>query len=275
MKDIKAAVQGKTVRPDGSVDHNSVALTPQLTLGIIWYDFELPGGDYDPGWLKKDGLLEVIDTVSPWVWEQTANATANYSQIIAKLRGYVPTQLLYPGVYIQNSAEGNPGGGVWTDPVGVSHILTQSAKLYDQGEIAGVLIFAGIWLEAGNMDARLEQSFALPALLQKMYYPHVGTATVKIVGEDHQPIAGANVTVHYDAGTGTSAGAAGGGMGVLVTRRVSDAQGAVQFGGWAGRGKAVPHRVAVGAAGFAVATQAVQLTGAARVQSVVKLTPSS
>ena len=64
-------------------------------------------------------------------------------------------------------------------------------ELYDQGEIAGVLIFAGIWLEAGNMDARLEQSFALPELLQKTYYPHVGTASVKIVGEDHQPIGGA------------------------------------------------------------------------------------
>ena len=145
-------------------------------------------------------------------------------------------------------------------------------ELYDQGEIAGVLIFAGIWLEAGNMDARLEQSFALPELLQKTYYPHVGTASLTIVGEDHQPIGGANVTVHYD-GVGTDASGGGGG-GVLVTRRVSDAQGVVQFGGWAGRAKAVPQRVEVSAAGFVVATHAVQLKGARRVESVVQLSPS-
>lgn len=52
MIDIKAAVQGKTVRVDGTVDHSSVALTPHLTLGIVWYDFELHG-QYQ--WLKKDG----------------------------------------------------------------------------------------------------------------------------------------------------------------------------------------------------------------------------
>eukprot|EP01050_Picozoa_sp_SAG11_P000180 SAG11_NODE_4_length_33019_cov_28.098909_7_plen_65_part_00 len=62
---------------------------------------------------------------------------------------------------------------------------------------------------------------------------------------------------------------------MLVTRRVSNAQGAVQFGGWAGRAQAVPHRVEVNATGFALLVQAVQLNGAARVHSVVRLTPPS
>ena len=61
MKDIKAAVQGMTVRADGAVDHSSTALTPHLTLGIVWYDFELDGS-YE--WVKEDGLLNVIDVVS-------------------------------------------------------------------------------------------------------------------------------------------------------------------------------------------------------------------
>lgn len=44
MKDIKAALQGKTVNPvTGKVDHSSVATTPHLKLGIIWYDFEMVG----------------------------------------------------------------------------------------------------------------------------------------------------------------------------------------------------------------------------------------
>jgi hypothetical protein len=115
------------------VDHSSTAQTPHLTLGIVWYDFELVG-NYD--WLKTDGLLDVIDVVSPWVWKQTASLTSDYAtQIIAKVRKLAPTLPLYAGVYIKNSAIG------WTDPVSVDHILTQTAELYDQGAIAGSLIF--------------------------------------------------------------------------------------------------------------------------------------
>lgn len=52
MKDIKAALQGKTVGPDGTVNHSSTALTPHLQLGIVWYDFEMQG-QYD--WVREDG----------------------------------------------------------------------------------------------------------------------------------------------------------------------------------------------------------------------------
>ena len=186
MKDIKAAVQGRAVRPDGTVDHASPALTPHLTLGIVWYDFELVGYD----WLRRDGLLDVIDVVSPWVWLQSANRTADYStRVIEKLRTYVPNHAIYAGVYVQNSAGGNPGGGVWVDPGSVRHILTQTPQLYDRGEIAGSLIFAGIWLEAATMSAKLEESFALPQLLNRSYSPYVGTAAVTIVDAANRPVA--------------------------------------------------------------------------------------
>jgi hypothetical protein len=270
MKDIKAAVQGMTVRADGAVDHSSTALTPHLTLGIVWYDFELDGS-YE--WVKEDGLLNVIDVVSPWVWQQSANATADYSNhVIGKLRSYVPKMSLYAGVYVQNSAEGNPGGGVWVDPVSVDHILTQTAELYDRGEIAGTTVFAGIWLEADNMNAELEESFALPRLLNESYYPWVGTAKLTLVDATHgRPVAGANVTVHYTGGTAHTSPASR--PGVLVTRRVSNAEGAVQFGGWAGRAAAVPHTVAVSALGFVPTTHTVQLRGMGHVEVTVKLSP--
>ena len=263
MKDIKAAVQGRTVRPDGTVDHASPALTPHLTLGIVWYDFELVGYD----WLRRDGLLDVIDVVSPWVWIQSANRTADYStRVIEKLRTYVPHHAIYAGVYVQNSAAGNPGGGVWVDPVSVRHILTQTPQLYDRGEIAGSLIFAGIWLEAATMSAKLEESFALPQLLNRTYWPYVGTAAVTIVDAANRPVAGANATVHYQGGPSASGG-------TLVTRRVSDRQGRFEFGGWAGRAAAVPHIITVSAPGFAPAKQPLQLKGMARVHATVKLAP--
>ena len=125
MKEIKAAVQGKTVRADGTVDHASAPLTPHLTLGIVWYDFELVG-NYE--WVKQDGLLDVIDVVTPWVWHQSAAATANYSALISTLREYVgPDMPLFPGVYVKNSAIG------WCATESVENLITQTATMYDAG----------------------------------------------------------------------------------------------------------------------------------------------
>ena len=125
MKEIKGAVQGKALRADGTVDHDSPALTPHLTLGIVWYDFELVG-QYE--WVKQDGLLDVIDAVTPWVWHQSASATADYSALIATLREYVgPDMPLYPGVYVKNSAIG------WCPSESVANLITQTTDMYDAG----------------------------------------------------------------------------------------------------------------------------------------------
>jgi hypothetical protein len=83
MKDIKAAVQGKTINSDGTVDHASTATTPHLTLGIVWY-------------VKKDGLLDVIGVVSPWVWHQNSATTtpAAYTKLLADLKSYLPPTMV-------------------------------------------------------------------------------------------------------------------------------------------------------------------------------------
>jgi hypothetical protein len=115
------------------------------------------------------------------------------------------------------------------------------------------------------MNASVAASYALPQLLGKTYYPHVGTATLSIVDKTNKPLAGALATVHY-GGSGSS--------GSLVTRRISDADGRVEFGGWAGRAAAVPHTVAVTAPGYAPVTHVVQLKGMGSVKATVKLAPS-
>ena len=116
------------------------------------------------------------------------------------------------------------------------------------------------------MSAKLEESFALPQLLNRTYWPYVGTAAVTIVDAANRPVAGANATVHYQGGASASGG-------TLVTRRVSDRQGRLEFGGWAGRAAAVPHMVTVSASGFAQAKQPLQLKGMERVHATVKLAP--
>ena len=93
MKEIKAAVQGKTINSDGTVDHTSTATTPHLTLGIVWYDFELTGRY---SWVKKDGLLDVIDVVSPWVWHQNSATTTPtaYTSLLVDLKSYIPPTMV-------------------------------------------------------------------------------------------------------------------------------------------------------------------------------------
>jgi hypothetical protein len=67
MRDIKAALQGKSVdQITGSVDHASVATTPHLKLFICWYTHET--SKYS--WVKDDGLLDVVDGINLWIWEQ-------------------------------------------------------------------------------------------------------------------------------------------------------------------------------------------------------------
>ena len=76
-------------------------------------------GRYD--WVKRDGLLEVIGAVSPWVWNQRSATTtpAAYTKVLADLRSYIgPTMPVLPGVYIKNSAVG------WIEPAAVANLIT-------------------------------------------------------------------------------------------------------------------------------------------------------
>ena len=152
MKEIKAALLGKTVRLDGTVDHASPARTPHLQLGIVWYDFELTG-KYD--WVRDDGLLDLLDVVSPWVWHQNQATTSpsNYTQLIKTLRTYVPRIPIVPGICecdnasarmrantmrqsltlrcflradVKNSAEG------WVPPSSVSSLIELTTEMYNR-----------------------------------------------------------------------------------------------------------------------------------------------
>ena len=78
---------------------------------------------------KKDGLLDAVDVVTPWVWHQSETTTANYSELVSTLRKYVgPDMPLFPGVYIKNSAIG------WCPPESVKNLITQTTTMYDAGD---------------------------------------------------------------------------------------------------------------------------------------------
>ena len=254
---------GKTVKPDGTVDHASTPRTPHLTLGIVWYEFEMTGR-YD--WVKTDGLLDVIGAVSPWVWNQRSATTtpAAYTKVLADLRSYIgPTMPVLPGVYIKNSAVG------WIEPAAVANLITQTVELYDAGvNFPAIILFAGVWFEADLMNKTLFDSLGFDELLGRTYYPFVGTATVTVVGaEDKKPVAGAEVVVTY------------GGSKTFVTRKVTDVLGRVGVSGWCGRAAPTQHTVQVTAPGGGGKVVALQLKPQASVELTVSIksaeTPST
>jgi hypothetical protein len=143
------------------------------------------------------------------------------------------------------------------------------------------LIFAGVWLESGNMNATEAHTMGLRDLLARSYWPWVGNAAVTVTDNaTGAPVVGAVVEVHYGTkgaarprSVEAIAAAVGGSDGrpwTAVTRKVTDAAGKISFSGWAGRSGAVPHTVEVKAAARQ-ATAVVQLKGQALVEVAIGL----
>jgi hypothetical protein len=111
------------------------------------------------------------------------------------------------------------------------------------------MIFAGVWLEADNMNRTVWDSFGLDSLLKRTVYDWVGTATVTVESSPGQAVVGAEVVVRLG--------------GTFVTRKLTDSTGAVHFSGWAGRKAPVSHTVTVRTVKNESASRQIQLAGGA------------
>ena len=258
MKDIKAALLGHAVDPlTGAVDYSSPAKTPHLKLFICWYTMET--AKY--GWVKDDGLLQVIDGVNLWIWDQTT-PTPGYTAEVAKVRAVIgPDTEMMAAAYLLNSGPCKD----WCNIDGFDSILKESIELYDEGQLVGMYLFAGGMLAAGFCDgsACMNQTewdkWALPAKLQAEYYPYLGEGEVVVSdASTGKPIAGAAVHVTY-------------GGGAFVSRKLTSSSGLMKFGGWAGKSKLTPHSFVVSADGYTSANGTLQIKPQAAAQAKVAL----
>ena len=108
------------------------------------------------------------------------------------------------------------------------------------------MIFAGVWLEADNMNRTIWGSFGLDSLLRRTVYDWVGTATVAVESSPGQAVVGAEVVVRLGE--------------TFVTRKLTDSAGAIHFSGWAGRKAPVSHTVTVRTVKNESASQQIQLS---------------
>lgn len=66
MKDLQAVLHGKTLRPDGTVDHSSPATTPHLKLFVVTYEQDLH--NFGVGQAQHPLIREgVIGGLSFWI----------------------------------------------------------------------------------------------------------------------------------------------------------------------------------------------------------------
>ena len=258
MKELQAALHGKVLRPDGTVDHNSPALTPYLKIYVVTYEEDLH--NFGQGQSQHPLIQErVVEGISYWI-SGTAQLTAskNLTSMIADLRSNLPPNFpVITGGYLIHSRIG------WLPPASFYDTLLQSIDLYDTNQIEGFFVFAGSSLQA--MNASEWRDFDLPNHLQRSYFPYLGTATVSVTGADkgaEEPVTQAVVTALYNGST-------------AVARKVTGGPGgSVSFGGWTGKSQRVPHSVTVSAPGYDSVTKEVQLQPGRSVSVVVKLTPS-
>ena len=255
MQDIKAALRGHAVDPvTGIVDHSSPAKTPHLKLFICWYTHET--AKYS--WVKDDGLLDVVDGINLWIWEQTT-PDPGYTTAVAKARDIIgPDTEMMAAAYLLNSGPCED----WCNIQGFDAILKESITLYDQGQLVGMYLFAGEMLAADycDGDSCMNQTewnkWALPAKLQAQYYPYLGQGEVAVTdAATGDPLANAVVEVAY----GTPIGG-GKRVGAFVTRKLTASKsGLMKFGGWAGKAKPTPHTVVVSMKGYTTASHTLQI----------------
>ncbi|MFI5221437.1 MAG: T9SS type A sorting domain-containing protein [Bacteroidia bacterium] len=160
---VRDAVQGKQVDSNGNVDYSSHATTPYNKLFIVSYGTWVP-----------PGALPFIDGFSLWYYDNQNCCYTKLDSDITTLHNGCPGKEILVGIYILN---GNLG---WTNPVSVQYMLQHALNRYDEGDINGITLFAGPFLDKNSMPLSQWNALALPRWLDSLYYPYLGEAYGKI-----------------------------------------------------------------------------------------------
>jgi hypothetical protein len=217
--DIKDALHGKVVRADGTIDPATPETTPELKLYVVLYEGELGPRSQD--------VMDVIDGVSFWMLRQDAEYTQFDTYMNAVTSRYAGKGILI-GDYLHNGID-NHGD---MSPASVYATLERALDLYDAGTVAGISIYTGHWMSTQWIPRTRWDALALPAELDRVYYPYLGEAELQVVDATGALVEGALVTV-----TDTRPG----GDLAFVTRKLTGAKGSIRFGAWAGKTSAGPQ----------------------------------
>lgn len=210
MKNIKGALSGKKMNPDGTVDLESPATTPNLQLFVVTYGSEISHRDKN--------IIDLIDGVNFWLYNQQ-DSYDNFDRYLNIIRAYYPDKELITGVYIHNSDYGDMSNQ------SISYMIDKGTKLYEKGSSPGILLFAGHWLVKNYISQERSQQIGLSDIFYSKYYPHLGEISCQVLDDEtSQPLQG--VKVRICSNTAKKITAAG---------KTTNEQGMFRFSGYAGR----------------------------------------
>jgi len=209
-RQVRDALQGKSVDASGNVNTNSEATTPYNKLYVVLYDT-----------IANPSALPVIDGLSYWYVNSQNCCYANLDSDINRLRINYPGKEIMAGIYVRNTHLG------WTDPVGVQYMLQHSLDRYDNGDINGILIFAGSELVKTYIPLSDWNAFQLPLWLDSLYFPYLGQGQGAIMDcNTRTTLSDVFISVYCKGRVS--------GDTLLRSRQKTDVNGHYQFGLWAG-----------------------------------------
>lgn len=172
VRDIHDALKGKYIDSAGVVHHDSPETTPDLKFFTVLY----------PGRFRiQDDFVPFVDGFNLWIYNQ--NAYFEYiDKAIDKYIKKYPGKEITCGIYLINNDYG------WQTPKSVRHMYTRLLDRYDDGDINGIILFAGYWIVKSHSPREKWDNNHLIALLDTIYYPYLGEGEGKVYDESKQPL---------------------------------------------------------------------------------------
>jgi hypothetical protein len=217
MKNIKGALSGEKMLPDGSVDLESRPNTPDLQLFIVTYGGELR---IPP---DKD-IIDMIDGVNFWLYDQE-DSYNKFDLYLSALEAHYPNKELITGVYIHNGDYGDMSNQ------SISYLIDKGIQLYEKCLSSGILLFSGYWLVKDYISEERSQKIGLSDIFYSKYYPYLGEINCHVVDDEtSRPLQGVKIKIYFNmARKITAAG------------KTTNEQGMFRFSGYAGRSGGVSY----------------------------------
>ena len=209
VHDIRDALKGKVVDAGGVVHHDTPETTPQLKLFVVIYSGHTLPVQFRP----------FVDGINLWIYNQNGFYT-NIDGYVTSFRSTYPGKEINCGVYIMNGDYG------WMTPTCLDYMYRHLLDRYDDGDVNGVMLFAGHWIVMPNITRERWDADRLPALLDEVYYPFVGAGMGRVVDDEGTPVEGAFVTCR-------TIGRVSGDL-LVRSKKLTDGAGEYRFAGWAG-----------------------------------------
>lgn len=209
-RQVRDAVEGKYVDDQGVVHSESVATTPYNKLYCVVYKTD-----------SVPGASQVLDGVQYYHVPTQLCCYESLDSDITSLRANYPGKEIQVGIYLKNSGVG------WLPADGVHYWLSHALDRYDNGDINGVTLFAGVFLVKQNIPLNIWNGFNLPHWLDSLYYPYLGAGQGNLYDcTTGLPLANGFVRVYCKGRVS--------GDTMFRSRQMTDANGQYHFGVWAG-----------------------------------------